>query len=124
MGREYECTSATIHLGDETWHDGPGWYYLDDEYPDEGSVGAFATREEAEAHAKQCGYLMTPMDCNEYHAAAQAIVSEGTCATPGPAAEIARGLTTTARPWPDFGLWIGECPECGSTLTIGSGFVK
>jgi len=37
-------------------HDGPGWYYWDNEYRDEGSVGAFATREEAEAHAKDAGY--------------------------------------------------------------------
>ena len=37
-------------------HDGPGWYYWDDEYRDEGSVGAFETRVEAEAHAKEAGY--------------------------------------------------------------------
>ena len=28
-------------------HDGPGWYYWDDEYPEEGSCGAFDTREAA-----------------------------------------------------------------------------
>lgn len=37
-------------------HDGPGWYYWDDEYRDEGSVGAFLLREEAEAHARAAGY--------------------------------------------------------------------
>jgi hypothetical protein len=38
--------------------DGPGWYYWDDEYPEEGVVGAFATREEAEAHAREAGYIL------------------------------------------------------------------
>lgn len=37
-------------------HDGPGWYYWDDEYRDEGSVGAFETKEEAMAHAADAGY--------------------------------------------------------------------
>jgi hypothetical protein len=37
-------------------HDGAGWYYWDDEYRDEGSVGAFLTRKEAEDHAKEGGY--------------------------------------------------------------------
>ena len=39
--------------GDATWHDGPGWYYVDVEYPDEGSCGAFATKEAAIAHARE-----------------------------------------------------------------------
>lgn len=42
----------------EPWHDGPGWYYWDDEYRDEGSVGAFATREECESHAAEAGYQL------------------------------------------------------------------
>ena len=42
---------VTFRLGDSTWHDGPGWYYTIDDYPDEGSCGAFATREDAVAHA-------------------------------------------------------------------------
>lgn len=42
---------VTFRLGDATWHDGPGWYYTIDDYPDEGSCGAFATRQEAAAHA-------------------------------------------------------------------------
>lgn len=33
--------------------DGPGWYYHDDEYPDEGVTGAFATWHEAQDHASQ-----------------------------------------------------------------------
>jgi hypothetical protein len=37
-------------------HSGPGWYYWDDEYRDEGSVGAFETKEEAMAHAADAGY--------------------------------------------------------------------
>jgi len=37
-------------------HGGPGWYYWDSDYLDEGSVGAFATRAEAETHANEAGY--------------------------------------------------------------------
>jgi hypothetical protein len=47
---------ALVEFGDAGWHSGPGWYYWDDEYPDEGSVGVFQTREEAEAHAREAGY--------------------------------------------------------------------
>lgn len=48
--------TVSLHLGDEKWHDGPGWYYTLDEYPDEGSCGAFPTKNEAIAHARGCGY--------------------------------------------------------------------
>jgi hypothetical protein len=34
-------------------HDGPGWYYWDTDYPDEGSVGAFESKEECVAHASE-----------------------------------------------------------------------
>ena len=37
--------------------DGYGWYYWWDEYPDEGSVGAFWTRDEALQHAVSYGVL-------------------------------------------------------------------
>jgi hypothetical protein len=47
---------AYVYLGDESWHDGPGWYYVIAEYPDEGSCGAFATRKECEEHANACGF--------------------------------------------------------------------
>lgn len=47
---------ATVMLGDSTWHDGVGWYYICTEYPDEGSCGAFTTFEEAAAHAIEAGY--------------------------------------------------------------------
>ena len=40
-------------------YDGPGWYYWDEEYPEEGSVGAFDTREECEAHARDEGGYRT-----------------------------------------------------------------
>jgi hypothetical protein len=33
-----------------------GWYYMDDEYPEEGSVGPFRSLAEAEAHAAEAGY--------------------------------------------------------------------
>ena len=40
-------------------HDGPGWYYYDAEYPEEGSCGAFATKREAIAHARdELGYAV------------------------------------------------------------------
>lgn len=46
---------------DDAPHSGPGWYYYDEEYQDEGSVGAFATRDEAEAHARDAGYRFEPI---------------------------------------------------------------
>lgn len=49
---------AVILVGDESSHSGPGWYYYDAEYPDEGSCGAFETREEAIAHAREAGYAI------------------------------------------------------------------
>jgi hypothetical protein len=52
-----EPETATLYLGDSTWHDGPGWYYVIDDYPDEGSCGSFATKEESIAHAKRNGYV-------------------------------------------------------------------
>ena len=47
---------ARIYKGDDSWHDGAGWYWVDDEYPYEGSCGAFHTVKEAESHARMCGY--------------------------------------------------------------------
>jgi hypothetical protein len=52
--------TCTFHLGDESWHGGPGWYFVDDDYPDEGSAGAFGTREDAEKAATECGYYVAP----------------------------------------------------------------
>ncbi len=46
--------NVSFYEGDANWHDGPGWYYVFSEYPDEGSVGAFATKDEAIAHAIEC----------------------------------------------------------------------
>lgn len=51
--------SVTIREGDATWHDGPGWYYTIDDYPDEGSCGAFASRVLAEQHARAAGHTVT-----------------------------------------------------------------
>lgn len=34
---------------------GPGFYYHEQEYPEEGSVGPFTTAAEAEVHARSCG---------------------------------------------------------------------
>lgn len=47
-----------ILVGDESFVDGAGWYYYDAEYRDEGVCGAFPTREEAVAHAKEAGYVV------------------------------------------------------------------
>ena len=57
-----ECDKpwARVMYGDAAWHDGPGWYYVDDEYHDEGSCGAFATRDKAVEHAKEAGYRVAP----------------------------------------------------------------
>jgi hypothetical protein len=41
-------------------HDGPGWYYWDSEYPEEGAVGAFESFEEAARHAAQSYYRVRP----------------------------------------------------------------
>lgn len=54
-----ERYEAVIKLGDASWHDGPGWYYYEAEYPEEGTCGAFKTREEAKQHAEQLGYFIS-----------------------------------------------------------------
>ena len=46
----------TLHEGDKEWHDGPGWYYTINDYPDEGSCGAFDTCSDAMEHADEAGY--------------------------------------------------------------------
>jgi len=53
-----ELPIATIVRGDETWHNGPGWYIWDQDYPNEGSSGAFAAKEEAIAFARKAGYAL------------------------------------------------------------------
>lgn len=47
---------ALVVEGDDTWHGGPGWYYYDTEYPDEGSVGPFPCATDACAHATRSDY--------------------------------------------------------------------
>lgn len=39
-------------------YDGPGWYYYDRAVPQYGGVGAFKTREAAEAHAREAGFTI------------------------------------------------------------------
>jgi hypothetical protein len=36
--------------------DGLGWYYHDADYWEEGGVGAFASKQEAEGHAREADY--------------------------------------------------------------------
>lgn len=55
---EHDAPTATLREGDATWHDGPGWYYVIDDYPDEGSCGAFKTRHAAILHAAREGYII------------------------------------------------------------------
>lgn len=50
--------TCTIHWWGDA-HDGPGWYYVDDEYPGEGSVGSFLHLSECIQHAMAAGYLVT-----------------------------------------------------------------
>lgn len=52
-----ENYTATITYYEDA-HDGPGWYYIDDVYPDEGSVGAFNSCSEAAEHAEATGYTV------------------------------------------------------------------
>ena len=40
------------------WHDGAGYYLILDEYPEEGSCGAFRTRAEAVAWIEESGGIL------------------------------------------------------------------
>lgn len=49
--------TCSIREGADDWHDGAGWYWMDDDYPeDSGYVGAFATEQDCIEHARRCGY--------------------------------------------------------------------
>ena len=50
-----DVTRVIVRKGDAEWHDGPGWYYWEEDCADEGSCGAFATKGEAVAHFADCG---------------------------------------------------------------------
>lgn len=49
-----EAIVSTGYMGDAA-----AWCYWDAEYPDEGSCGPFATRDEAVAYAADAGYVVT-----------------------------------------------------------------
>jgi hypothetical protein len=51
QAREHDSRGFSFAHWTTDAHDGPGWYYWDTDYPDEGSVGSFATKEECVAHA-------------------------------------------------------------------------
>lgn len=53
-----DTPTATLVPGDANWHDGPGWYYVIDDLPDEGSCGAFADTHAAILHAARDGYII------------------------------------------------------------------
>jgi len=42
-----------VEEGDASWHDGPGWYFIDSDYPDEGSCGAFKSKNDAIVYARE-----------------------------------------------------------------------
>ena len=50
---ENETFRALLSYGDG--HSGRGWYYADAWYPEDGSVGAFETKDEAKRHAQRYG---------------------------------------------------------------------
>ena len=54
MSTDEKALAVVLHW--DSGHDGPGWYYYDESYPDEGSVGAFTFRQDAETHAREGGY--------------------------------------------------------------------
>jgi hypothetical protein len=68
-----EATATLYYL--DVAHDGAGFYYVDDEYPEEGSCGAFATVEEAIAHADEV-YTMVFAPCAVDAALAQGRLRE------------------------------------------------
>ena len=51
-----DAITATIRYHGAGAYDGPGGYWCDAEYPEEGSVGAFESPEAAIADARDCGY--------------------------------------------------------------------
>lgn len=62
---KHDGEAVTLREGDALWHDGPGWYYTIDDYPDEGSCGAFASRVLAEQHARIAGFVVGGADLDE-----------------------------------------------------------
>lgn len=60
--RDEDKSTATIHEATAAdaarWHGGAGFYWVDDEYPeDSGAVGPFVSFAEAKAHVESGGYI-------------------------------------------------------------------
>ena len=53
-----------LHEGDESWHDGKGWYYTLVDYPDEGSCGAFKDLNECMEHAEKAVFDDLAHECS------------------------------------------------------------
>lgn len=53
-----DAVRIVLQEGDAESHDGPGWYYWKEDYPEEGSVGAFAAKNEAMVHADGAGVAL------------------------------------------------------------------
>lgn len=53
-----EKPAASLVYGDETWHGGAGWYYVEDACPEEGTVGPFEDRFKAMVQAHADGYVL------------------------------------------------------------------
>lgn len=62
--QEIDTPRAVMCYGDDdSWHDGPGWYFWDADHPDEGSVGAYETAGQARAVAREAGYQRFTVVC-------------------------------------------------------------
>lgn len=53
--KKHDKPKAVVRYGAD-WHDGPGWYWWSSDLPEEGSNGAFASKEIAITDAESSGY--------------------------------------------------------------------
>lgn len=58
MGEEYACVGWIDDAAD-----GPGWYWWDEQYPDEGVCGPFSDEQAARESALEMGYRYVITDC-------------------------------------------------------------
>lgn len=59
---DFKPVAVVVEL--EAGHDGPGWYWYEDECRDEGVCGSFRNRAEAVHHASTGGYTVEGMTCD------------------------------------------------------------
>jgi hypothetical protein len=104
--------TASVMLGDAHWHDGPGWYWVIDEYPDEGSCGAFETELEAREHAISAGYEVAPSTPRPEATAASRCTRE-----------IARARSPAAATEDDYWVCGTNLEDDGGTRSFGEDYV-